>query len=234
MRIWYMSVVAVGALFIAASLGACSLGSKPDVPGGQVEAIPPNSVPAENGPNVEAPATSLMSGGANAAQTALSKAAATHAAAGQGVMPANPAQAFLASDADRLQGELDQIKARVANPDASLQQIKNGLALDASAFNAATDAVKTGLQSGKPPGDSALLGQWSDAQAALARVDSNMAKLVALSVQSSQDASFRRLGRPMPTMRAGISAGTTTKSSACVPAGRGFSRLAGCGNVMII
>jgi hypothetical protein len=111
-------------------------------------------------------------------------------AARQGVMSANPAQGFLASDADRLQGELDQIKARVANRDASLQQIRNGLALDASAFNAATGAVKTGLQSGRQRGDSALLGQWSDAQAALAGVDSNMAKLVALSVQSSQDASF--------------------------------------------
>ena len=190
MRIWYMSVAATGALFVAASLGACSSRSKPDVPGGQVEAIPPSSVPAENGPNVGASATSLMSEGANAAQTALAKAAAPHAAAGQGLMPANPGEGFLASDGDRLKGELDQIKARVANRDASLQQLKNGLALDVSAYNAATGAVKTGLQSGKPPGDSALLGQWSDAQAALARVDSNMAKLVALSVQSSQDASF--------------------------------------------
>jgi hypothetical protein len=190
MHIWYMSVVGAGALLVAASLGACSAGSKSDVPGGQVEAIPPSSVPAENGPNVGAPATSLMSGGAKAAQAALGKAAATHAAAGQGVMPANPGQTFLASDADRLQGELDQIKARVANRDSSLQQLKNGLSLDASAYNAATGAVKTALQSGKPPGDSALLGQWSDAQAALARVDSNMAKLVALSVQSAQDASF--------------------------------------------
>ena len=190
MRIWYMSVAATGALFVAASLGACSSRSKPDVPGGQVEAIPPSSVPAENGPNVGASATSLMSEGANAAQTALAKAAAPHAAAGQGLMPANPGEGFLASDGDRLKGELDQIKARVANRDASLQQLKNGLALDVSAYNAATGAVKTGLQSGKPPGDSALLGQWSDAQAALARVDNNMAKLVALSVQSAQDASF--------------------------------------------
>jgi uncharacterized phage infection (PIP) family protein YhgE len=191
MRIWYMSVTAVAAVFVAASLGACSSsGSKSDVPGGQVEAIAPSSVPAENGPNVGAPATSPMGGGANAAQTALAKAAAPHAAAGQGVMPASSAQGFLAGDADRLQGELDQIKARVANSDASLQQIKHGLALDASAFNAATGAVKTGLQSGRQPGDSALLGQWSDAQATLARIDSNMAKLVTLSVQSSQDASF--------------------------------------------
>jgi hypothetical protein len=190
MHIWYKSVVGAGALFVAASLGACSSGPKSDIPGGQVEAIPPSSIPAENGPNVGAPATSLMSGGANAAQTALAKAAATRATAGQGVMPANPGQGFLAGDAERLQGELAQIKARAANRDASLQQIKNGLALDASAFNAATAAVKTGLQSGRQPGDSALLGQWSEAQAALARVDSNMAKLVALSVQSSQDASF--------------------------------------------
>jgi hypothetical protein len=190
MRIWYMSVAATGALFVAASLGACSSRSKSDMPGGQVEAIPPSSVPAENGPNVGAPATNLMSGGANAAQTALAKAAAPRAAAGQGLMPANPGQGSLASDGDRLKGELDQIKARVANRDASLQQLKNGLALDVSAYNAATGAVKTGLQSGKPPGDSALLGQWSDAQAALARVDNNMAKLVALSVQSSQGASF--------------------------------------------
>ena len=190
MRIWYMSVAATGALFVAASLGACSSGSKSDMPGGQVEAIPPSGAPAENGPNVGASATSLMSEGANAAQTALAKAAAPHAAAGQGLMPANPGEGFLASDGDRLKGELDQIKARVANRDASLQQLKNGLALDVSAYNAATGAVKTGLQSGKPPGDSALLGQWSDAQAALARVDNNMAKLVALSVQSAQDASF--------------------------------------------
>jgi hypothetical protein len=190
MHIWYIAVVAAGALVVATSLGACSSGSKSDMPGGQVEAIAPSSVPAETGPNVGAPATSLMGGGANAAQTALARAAAPHAAAGQGAMPANPAQGFLASDADRLQGELEQIKTRGANGDASLQQIKNGLARDASAFNAATAAVKTGLQSGRQPGDSALLGQWSEAQAALARVDSNMAKLVALSVQSAQGAAF--------------------------------------------
>jgi hypothetical protein len=190
MHIWFMSVAAAGALLVAASLGACSSGSKSDGPGGQVEAIAPSRVPADNGPNVGAPATGLMGGGANAAQTALAKAVSTHAAAGQGAMPANSAPGFLAGDAGRLQGELDQLKTQVATRDASLQQIRNGLALDASAFNAATGAVKAGLQSGKQPGDSALLGQWSDAQAALARIDSNMAKLVALSVRSSQDASF--------------------------------------------
>jgi hypothetical protein len=54
-----------------------------------------------------------MGGGANAAQTALAKAAATHAAAWPGRDAANSAQGFLAGDADRLQGELDQIKTRV-------------------------------------------------------------------------------------------------------------------------
>jgi hypothetical protein len=190
MRIWYTSVAAAGALSVAASLGACSSGSKSDVPSGQVEAIAPSSVPAESGPKVGAAATGLMGGGATAAQTALANAAGTHAAAGQGAMPATAAPGFLASDAARLQGELDQLKTQAAQRDASLRQIKNGLALDASAFNAATSAVKTGLQSGRQPGDSALLGQWSDAQTALARIDSNMAKLVTLSVQSSQDAAF--------------------------------------------
>jgi hypothetical protein len=105
-------------------------------------------------------------------------------------MPANAAQPFLASDAGRLQGELEQIKARVANRDASLQQIRNGIVRDASAYQTATGAVGSGLQSGKPSGDPALLGQWTNAQAALARMDGSMAQLVALSVQSAQDASF--------------------------------------------
>jgi hypothetical protein len=199
---WYMSA-AVATLLLAAPLGACS-DSKSDVSGvgGQVEAIPPSSVPPGGGPEIGAPAGNLMSADPRPAQTFFGQGAQTPAAAGQAAAaggaagvgqptaPANPIQAFLASDAFRLQSELDQIKARVANRDASLQQIRNGLAADASAYNAATGAVGTGLQSGKAPGDPALLGHWTDAQAALARMDRSMAQLIALSVQSSQDASL--------------------------------------------
>jgi hypothetical protein len=42
------------------------------------------------------------------------------------------------------------------------------LVRDASAYQTATGAVGTSLQSGKRPGDPALLGQWTDAQATLA------------------------------------------------------------------
>jgi hypothetical protein len=198
---WYVSAVAA-ALLLAAPLGACS-DSHSDVSGigGKVEAIPPSSVPP-GGPEVGAPAGNLMSADPRPAQTFFGKGAQTPAAArqvaaaghaapvGQAAGPANPLQAFLASDAGRLQSELDQIKARVANRDASLQQIRNGLAADASAYNAATGAVGTGLQSGKAPGDPTLLGQWTNAQAALARMDRSMAQLIALSVQSSQDTSL--------------------------------------------
>ncbi len=187
---WYVSAGAA-ALLLAAPLGACSSDSRSDVPGGRVQAIPPSSVPVGGGPNIGQPASNLMSNGANPAEALLlGKGSPIPAAAGQAAMPANTAQAFLASDAGRLQGELEQIKARVANRDASLQQIRNGFAREASAYQTATGAVGTGLQSGKPSGDPALLGQWTNAQAALARMDGSMAQLVALSVQSAQDASF--------------------------------------------
>jgi hypothetical protein len=185
---WYVSAGAA-ALLLAAPLGACSSESRSDVPGGRVQAIPPSSVPA--GPNTGRPASNLMSKGASPAEALLlGKGAPSPAPVGQAAMPANTAQAFLASDAGRLQGELEQIKARVANRDRSLQEIRNGFVRDASAYQTATGVVGTGLQSGKPSGDPALLGQWKNAQAALARMDGSMAQLVALSVQSAQDASF--------------------------------------------
>jgi hypothetical protein len=186
---WCMSAAAA-ALLLAASLGACSTDSSSDASGGQgrVQAISPSSVATEGGPNIGAPAGDLMSNGARPAQAPPGTKAPTPAPAGQAAMPANTAAAFLAGDAGRLQGELDQIKARVASRGTLLPQIRDGLARDTAAYQAATGAVGTGVQSGKATGDPALLGQWTDAQAALARMDASMGQLVALSAQSSQDA----------------------------------------------
>jgi hypothetical protein len=184
---WCMSAAAA-ALLLAASLGACSSDSPSTASGGRVEAIAPSSVATEGGPNIGAPAGGLMSNGARPPQAPAATAAPAPAPAAQAAMPASTAAAFLGSDAGRLQGELDQIKARVANRGASLQQLRDGAARDASAYEAAAGAVRTGVQSGKATGDPVLLGHWTDAQAALARMDGSMAQLVALSVQSSQDA----------------------------------------------
>ena len=190
MRIHAWCVSAAAALLLAAPLGACSSDSSSDsaASGGRVEAIAPSSVVTEDGPNIGAPAGGLMSNGAGPAQARPGTGAPMPAPAGQAAMPASTAPPFLASDAGRLQGELDQIKGRIANRGTSLQQIRDGVARDASAYQAATSAVATGIQSGKATGDPVLLGHWTDAQAALARMDGSMAQLVALSVQSSQDA----------------------------------------------
>jgi hypothetical protein len=184
---WCMSAAAA-ALLLAAPLGACSSDSPSTAPGGRVEAIAPSSVGTEGGPDIGAPAGGLMSNGARPPQAPAVTAAPTPAPAAQAAMPASPAAAFFASDAGRLQGELDQIKARVANRGASLQQLRDSAARDTSAYEAAAGAVRTGVQGGKATGDPVLLGHWTDAQAALARMDRSMAQLVALSVQSSQDA----------------------------------------------
>jgi hypothetical protein len=183
---WCMSAAAA-ALLLAAPLGACSSDSPSETPGGRVEAIAPSSV-TQGGPNIGAPAGGLMSNGTRPAQAPPAMAAPTPAPAGQAATPASTTAPFLTSDAGRLQGELDQIKARVANRGASLQQLRDGAARDTSAYEAAAGAVRTGVQSGKTTGDPTLLGHWTDAQAALARMDGRMAQLVALSVQSSQDA----------------------------------------------
>jgi len=184
---WCMSAAAA-ALLLAAPLGACSSDSPSTASGGRVEAIAPSSVVMQGGPNIGAPAGGLMSNGAKPAPAPSATAAPTSAPAVQASMPAGTAAAFLASDAGRLQGELDQIRARVANRGASLQQIRDGAARDGAAYEAAAGAVRTGVQSGKATGDPVLLGHWTDAQAALARMDGSMAQLVALSVQSAQDA----------------------------------------------
>jgi hypothetical protein len=190
MRIHAWRVSAAAALLLAAPLGACSSDSSSDsaASGGRVEAIAPSSVVTEDGPNIGAPAGGLMSNGAGPAQARPGTGAPMPAPASQAAMPASTAPPFLASDAGRLQGELDQIKGRIANRGTSLQQIRDGVARDASAYQAATSAVATGIQSGKATGDPVLLGHWTDAQAALARMDGSMAQLVALSVQGSQDA----------------------------------------------
>jgi hypothetical protein len=181
---------AAAALLLAVPLAACSSDSPSDASGGQgrVQAIPPSSAVMEGGPDIGAPAGGLMSNGARPAQAPPGVGAAPPAPAGQAAMPASTAAAFVASDTGRLQGELDQIKARVANRGTSLQQLRDGVARDAAAYQAATSAVATGVQSGKATGDPTLLGHWIDAQAALARMDGSMAQLVALSAQSSQDA----------------------------------------------
>jgi hypothetical protein len=192
MRIYAWCLTAAAALLLAASLGACSTDSSSDsasaASGGRVEAIAPSSVATEAGPNIGAPAGGLMSNGAGPAQAPPGTGAPTRIPAGQAAMPANTAAAFVAGDTGRLQGELDQIKARVASRGTSLQQLRDGLGRDASTYQAAAGAVETGVQSGTAAGNSALLGQWTDAQAALARMDGSMAQLVALSVQSAQDA----------------------------------------------
>jgi hypothetical protein len=184
---WSMSAAAA-ALLLAAPLGACSSDAPSTTPGGRVEAIAPSSAVTEGGPDIGAPAGGLMSNGARPAQAPSATAAPTPAPASQAATPPSTAAAFLTGDAGRLQGELDQIKGRVANRGTSLQQLRDGAARDASAYEAAAGAVRTGVQSGKATGDAALLGHWTDAQAALAQMDRSMAQLVALSVQSSQDA----------------------------------------------
>jgi hypothetical protein len=184
---WCMSAAAA-ALLLAAPLGACSSDAPSTTPGGRVEAIAPSSAVTQSGPDIGAPAGNFMSNGARPAQAPSATAAPTPAPAGQAATPPSTAAAFLTSDAGRLQGELDQIKGRVANRGTSLQQLRDGAARDVSAYEAAAGAVRTGVQSGKATGDAALLGHWTDAQAALARMDRSMAQLVALSVQSAQDA----------------------------------------------
>jgi hypothetical protein len=185
------------AFLLAAPLGGCSSDSKSDSSAteGGVVAIPPPS--NDGGPDVGTPADALLSDAPGPAQAPSEqppseppsgKDALAAALGGQAAAPANPGETFFAGDAGRLRSELDQIKARVAGREASLQKIQSGVAQDASAYEAATGGVKAGLQSGtRPP---ALLGQWTDAQAALDRMDADMAQLVALSIQSAEDASI--------------------------------------------
>ena len=101
-----------------------------------------------------------------------------------------PSSTIVGQEVQRLRAELAQTQSGTAKRDSDFEQIRQSLGQDAAAYYRTIGVISARLQMGTTPGNPEILAQWNDAHAELGRVERTGVRLVNLSAQAANDASF--------------------------------------------
>ncbi len=137
--------------------------------GGTSVAIAPSR--AESNPLPTINATPLPSGGFNAA-------------------PVSTGTTFVGMKVAALKAEYGQFQGNLAQHQQELQAIRQVQASNGQAYFSTIAAINARLQVGTTPGNPQLVAQWGQAQSTLDRMNSDVARLNALSNSVASDSSF--------------------------------------------
>lgn len=119
----------------------------------------------------------------------------TLSAAAPGLAPAPVAPGantgtFVGQQISQLRNDLARLQSNINQHNAQLQQIRQSMAQDAANYFSQVGTVNSRLQVGTTPGNPQLIAQWNQAQGALDRMSSDIARLNSLSNQAASDSSL--------------------------------------------
>ncbi len=142
--------------------------------GGTVVAIPPSPAEANPQPTVGAAPPALGTGSYAATP----------------VTPGSPTGTLVGAKVQSLRGDLQRLQDDINRQNTQLQQVRQSMAQDAASYYSLVGTINSRLQVGTTPGNPELVAQWNQAQGALDRMSSDIAKLNSLSNQVASDSSL--------------------------------------------
>ncbi len=106
------------------------------------------------------------------------------------VTPGSPTGTYVGAQVAALRSALQRLQENINQQNAGLQQLRQGMAQDASRYFSLVGSINSRLQVGTTPGNPELIAQWNQAQGALDRMSDDIAKLNSLSNQAASDSSL--------------------------------------------
>jgi len=109
--------------------------------------------------------------------------------AAQPVAPGSPTGTYVGAKIVAMRGDLQRLQDNINQQNASYQQIRQAIGQDASSYFGLIGNINSRLQVGTTPGNPDLINQWNQAQGALDRMSSGIARFNSLSTQVAGDSS---------------------------------------------
>jgi hypothetical protein len=150
---------------------------------GTVVPIPPSQAELNPQPTLNAPAGTIS-------QSHLPPALGTGNFAAPSVTPGSPTGTYVGAQVVALRSALQRLQENINQQSAALQQLRQGMAQDASNYFSLVGTINSRLQVGTTPGNPELIAQWNQAQGALDRMSDDIARLNSLSNQAASDSSL--------------------------------------------
>jgi len=107
-----------------------------------------------------------------------------------GVTPGQSTGTFVGTKVQQMRGELSQLQGQVTQRNQQLQAIRASATQNSQRYHGTVAAVSTRLQMGTTPGNPILVSQWSQAQADLDRMASDVGNLSNLANQVAADSAM--------------------------------------------
>lgn len=107
-----------------------------------------------------------------------------------GVTPGQSTGTFVGTKVQQMRGELGQLQGQVTQRNQQLQSIRASATQNSQRYHGTVAAVSTRLQMGTTPGNPILVSQWSQAQADLDRMASDVGNLSNLANQVAADSAM--------------------------------------------
>lgn len=107
-----------------------------------------------------------------------------------GVTPGQATGTFVGTKVQQMRGELSQLQGQVTQRNQQLQAIRASATQNSQRYHGTVAAVSTRLQMGTTPGNPILVSQWSQAQADLDRMASDVGNLSNLANQVAADSAM--------------------------------------------
>jgi hypothetical protein len=136
---------------------------------------PTNSTPAAAAPAATAPAPPAVSTGNYTPQP---------------VTPGTATGTYVGQKVISLRGDLQRLQTNINQHNQELQSARQQMASDAAAYYTLVGTINSRLQVGTTPGNPQLVAQWNQAQAALDRLSSDIARLNAISNEAASDSAL--------------------------------------------
>lgn len=149
--------------------------------------IPPS--PAEQNPQ---PTVSQTPTAPSKAQTPAGAppAVGTGNYAPQPVTPGSNTGTYVGQKVAALRGDLQRLQGNINQHNQELQQARQGMASDAGSYYSVVASVNSRLQVGTTPGNPQLVAQWTQAQAALGRLNDDITRLNTISNSAASDSAL--------------------------------------------
>lgn len=96
------------------------------------------------------------------------------------ITPGQPTGTFVGQKVSMLRGELQRMRQQTRQWNEALQQIRRETGAHSQAYHSSIAAINARLQVGTTPGNPFLVQQWNVSQSALARIDSDIARMNSL------------------------------------------------------
>jgi len=96
------------------------------------------------------------------------------------ITPGQTTGTFVGQKVAMLRGELQRMRQQVRQWNESLQQIRRETGAHSQAYHASIASINARLQVGTTPGNPFLVQQWNVSQAALSRIDADIARMNSL------------------------------------------------------